>query len=145
MELVVQLGVLTFECKFEILPKKKLNFRKYQPPTPPKKKEKQKRRKPCRRNVTFSFTERAAWTNSLPYEDAFTASLIFFDSSSDLQNEVMKSTEPSDACNSLTPPVPDYNKRKFNVMSLTKTRLNEGGWNNIDACILSSPYQMHVQ
>lgn len=42
MELVVQLGVLTFECKFEILPKKKLNFRKYQTPPPPKKKKKKK-------------------------------------------------------------------------------------------------------
>lgn len=111
-------------------------------PPPPQKKEEESH---VERNVTFSFTERAAWTNSLPYEDAFTASLILFDSSSDLQNEVMKSTEPSDAFNSLTPPVPDYNKWKFNVMSLTKTQLNEGGWNNIDACILSSPYQMHVQ
>ena len=45
MELVVQLGVLTFECKFEILPKKKLNFRKYKTPPPQKKKRRRKKKK----------------------------------------------------------------------------------------------------
>jgi hypothetical protein len=78
------------------------------------------KRKSIWQYTTFLFIERAAWTNSLPYEDALIASLIFFDSFSDWQNEVMKSIDPSDAFNSLAPSVPDYNKIKNNLSHFTR-------------------------
>lgn len=34
----------------------------------------------------------------------------------------MKSTDPSDAFNSLAPPVPDYNKTKINLSHFNMTR-----------------------
>jgi hypothetical protein len=50
--------------------------------------------------LTFLSTDRAAWTNSGPYAELFTACFICSDSPLDLYSEEIKSTEPIDASDS---------------------------------------------
>lgn len=64
--------------------------------------------------------DRAARTRSLPWAEVVTASLIFLDSSSELNSEATYSTEPSDAFTNSPPSSAGYNIIKDKCKLLTR-------------------------